>query len=157
MGNNKIYKVVIILLLTLNGASLGFIWWSFGKHQRHHEPRGPFMFIVRELKMTDKQQEEYTILRNEHHQKMVEIQQQTRNLRERLFISLKQANIDSANVAALSDSIAFNQRQSEIITFYHFKMVRAICTEEQKKKFDVIINDAIRMLAPPPPSQRHEQ
>jgi len=50
-----------------------------------------------------------------------------------------------------------------IKTFEHFKKVRALCNEEQKKKFDAIIKQAIGMMGqqqgrpqgPPPDGNRN--
>jgi hypothetical protein len=47
--------------------------------------------------------------------------------------------------------------KEELGTFYHFQKVRAICDEKQKKKFDEIIKEAARMMAPRRDGQRPPQ
>ena len=41
--------------------------------------------------------------------------------------------------------------QFELATFYHFQKTRSICTPDQQKKIDEVIDDALRMMAPKPP------
>jgi Spy/CpxP family protein refolding chaperone len=67
---------------------------------------------------------------------------------------LKTAVIDTVKVNELADSIVSIQKQIELVTFYHFQKVRAICTAEQQQKFDEVIDEAIRMLGPKPPPRR---
>ena len=74
-----------------------------------------------------------------------------RKLHDNYFNYLNQNNPDSAVVDSMATLMSHKRKQIEIQTFYHFSMVRTICTEEQKAKFDQIINDALRMMAPRPP------
>jgi hypothetical protein len=53
-------------------------------------------------------------------------------------------------------------RKQMYLTFRHFQQVRNLCNETQKKKFDTVIQQVLRMIAPPqgkpqgPPPRRGE-
>ena len=111
-------------------------------------PRGPGMFIVRELNFDDKQKEAFDKLKEAHHAKAMEIQDSLHTLKGQLFDGIPSGDMAKANAAA--DKIAAMQKQLEIVTFEHFKQVRELCNEEQKTKFDKIIGNVLEMLAPPP-------
>ena len=80
-----------------------------------------------------------------------EIQKGDRKLHDSFFDLLNQNDPDSAVIDSMASLIASNRKQIELLTFQHFSEIRKVCTEEQKQKFDVIINDALRMMAPRPP------
>lgn len=153
MNDSKFLKIAIVILLIINISTLAF--FSFRPHgPRPPHPgmgpgRGPFEFLVRELKMTDEQKSKYETLRDQHHEAVESLREQSHDMHKAFFDLINAEPIDSIRVKNLADSISENQKQIELITFYHFKEVRSICTPEQQKRFDVIIDDALRMLQPP--------
>ena len=50
-----------------------------------------------------------------------------------------------------ADNVAKNLEQLDLLTFDHFKQVRTICTSQQQKKFDEIIEDVLQMISSGPP------
>lgn len=150
--------VIIILLLLLNSATLAFMWMHhkhgptppFGAGMPPHGgPRGPGMFLIRELNFDDKQKQDFDKLREAHHQKARDIQDSLHTLKEKLFNGIPSGDMNVANTTA--DKIAAFQKQLELITYEHFKQVRDLCNTEQKQKFDKIITHVLEMMAPPPP------
>jgi Spy/CpxP family protein refolding chaperone len=154
MDNSKFLKTVIIILLLINIATLGFMWSNhFSQGAPPHMRVDTFMFLTRELQLDDKQKEQYEQLRNEHHRAAEEIQHKSRELHDALFKMLHAPSADSALVNHAVNDISANQQQLELLTFYHFQKVRAICSPEQQKRFDEVIQDALRMMAPKPPGK----
>jgi protein CpxP len=155
MANQRFYKILLVVLLILNITTLSYIWVN---KSGMNEQGGPhrldvFSFLCKELQFTEQQQGQYENLRNEHHQSIERIQQKATRFRERFFDLIHTSPTDSIQVKQLADSIASTQQKIELTTFYHFQKVRTICTPEQQKKFDEVIQDALRMMAPPPPPQ----
>jgi protein CpxP len=151
MENKKLLTFVVIGLLLLNLGTLAFLWT--GRDHPHGPPPphegGPALFLIHELGLNAEQQSRFEKLRDEHHQRMVQIQDSLHTLHETFFEGL------SATTPLQTDSIAglMGKKQSEIekLTFDHFRKVRALCTPDQQKKFDSVIEEALRMMAPPPP------
>lgn len=160
MENSRFLKIVIIVLLLVNISTLAYLW--MGRPHRM-PPGGPppredaFNYLRRTLNMDEQEVRQYEQLRDQHHEAIENIQRNARQLRERMFDMLNKPDADSLAVKAISDSIAATQQQIELITFNHFKQVRAILHPDQQKKFDEVIQQALRMMAPPqgppPPPQ----
>lgn len=148
MENLKFYKIAIALLLVLNIGTLTFMWM--------HRPlppdqRGPFQFLVHATGMDEVQQKSYAQLRDAHRAQVESFRAQNSDLRKQLFAQLAQHSSSDPIVLQLTDSIASVKRQEEILTYEHFREVRAICRPDQQSKFDAAIGEAIQSMVPPPP------
>ncbi len=155
MENSRFLKIVIVALLLLNLGTLSYLWMGrSGTQNGPHPPRQDvFSFLCRELQLDEQQVRKYEELRDEHHQGIEKIQHRGNQLREHFFDLLNVSPVDSNAVKQVADSIAATQKQIELITFYHFQKVRAILKPEQQKRFDEVIQDALRMMAPGGPPQ----
>ena len=111
-----------------------------------------FEFLTHELKLDPAQQEAYRKLRDEHRAGQREIQDNIRKAKDAFFALLQQPNVSDSLIQSYSArAVAADQKLDEF-TFRHFQKLRAICNAEQQKRFDEIIQDALRQMAPP----RHE-
>ena len=148
MNDSRFLKIVIVILLIINIGSISFMWLHHPPPPPMHE-RDALHFMIHELNLSDSQQSQFEKLKNAHHEMMDKLQEDGRGFHNRYFDLLHSA-ADSVTVAQMADSISSNQKQIELITFYHFKNVRAILTADQQKKFDELIGDALSRIAPPP-------
>jgi protein CpxP len=162
MKNTRFLKAGLVVMVLLNIITIAFLWMGNPSHgegpRGPHGPHddGPFQFLCDRLHLDSKQVTDYEKLRDEHHNAIEKYQDHSHELRNRFFALLQSANADSATIKQYADSIAMDQQQIELITFYHFKKLRAICTPEQQKTFDEVIGDALKMMSgpqhgPPPP------
>lgn len=155
MENTRFLKITIIVLLLVNIATLIFMLTGHKRHEGHippppHGRAGAFEFLTQELKLDEAQIKQFDEMRKQHHENVRNVQEKSRDLHHRFFDLL--ATSDSAGAVQLADSMAQIQKQIELLTFGHFKQVRDICKPDQQKKFDAVINEALRMMAPKPPS-----
>lgn len=164
---NKILTAAVILLLVINIGILGLLWFDRkpGHDKRipplenHHPPEGgtsnagPKDFIINELELSKDQISEYENLIEEHQSDMKKIREKIREKKEDLWNSFEKNSNDTAEAKRLASEIGADQNETELITYRHFQKVKNICTEEQKKKLDKIIKEALRMMGPqhPPP------
>jgi len=152
MESLRFLKIVIICLLVVNIGTLSFIWL----HHGHGGPPPPHGrgdvagFLTHELNFSPEQEKQFDQLREEHHHAMEKFQDEGRERHHQLFDLLHASTADSAAIQSAAKGIAENQSQIEVVTFHHFQQVRAICNPEQQKKFDEIIDEALRMMAPGP-------
>jgi len=151
MGNIKFYKTAVALLLLLNIGTLVFMW-------AHRPPppagAGAFMFLVKATNMDKAQIEAYEQLKTAHRVKMDAFRAQNGQLRGKLFELMSQHGSNDPAVALLMDSIASSRRQEEIVTYDHFREVRAICRPDQQAKFDAAIGEAVQSMGPSEPRRR---
>jgi hypothetical protein len=81
-----------------------------------------------------------------------------RSLKDQLFNQLKGPHISA--VDSLANAIGTLQAKLDLETFDHFSQLRAILTKEQAIKFDDVIQDVLRTMAPkqgPPPRDGNGQ
>lgn len=161
----KIKSLYIItgLLLLINVATLGFIWYTSFK-LRVEPPLNPprpdssNSFLADELRFTGEQAQKFESLKKEHRQGVQNIMLQTKGLKDQLFDCIKTG--DDVKAKELAQKLSENNKAMELLTYEHFKEVRKICSDEQKVKFDKILIELVRGLeaqSPPPQGERPPQ
>ena len=141
--NNTIATWIIGFLILANIATLGFFWIGHFKNQRDHSPKE---FLSKKLNFSKNQKEAYFNLAKEHNESAKTIRDQIKIDKENLFQLLKSDKINDSvrNDKALKVSTSI--QSLDILTFEHFRKVRAICTEEQKPKFDELIQKMVNAV-----------
>ncbi|MES2389413.1 MAG: periplasmic heavy metal sensor [Bacteroidota bacterium] len=151
-------KYIILVLVLLNLSTLGWLVFfrSPGNSGNRHE--SPAEYLTRELSLSPEQEEAYEEMRFHHHEAVEGFRRKAGGFRRSIHKILKGQALDSLRIIALSDSVGACQRNIELVTFYHFKEVRALCNAEQQQKFDSVIDEALQMMTPPhgPGPGRHE-
>jgi Spy/CpxP family protein refolding chaperone len=151
--NSKIVSWLIALLVVANITTLAFFWIGHFKNQKENSPKE---FLSKNLNFSKSQKNAYFILAKEHNESAKIIREQIKNDKESLFQLLKSDTINDSvrNDKALKVSMSI--QALDILTFEHFRKVRAICTEEQKPKFDELmqkmVNAVNQFQKGPPPS-----
>lgn len=153
-SKNKILVWAVIFLIIANVAVLATILIMHNK--QGHQRGTPADYLVKELDLNEDQQNKLHTLAKEHHEQSEKIKEQIKKSRENFFNLISQSkndsskNIDSLRLTFLSETTT-KLRELEQLTFDHFKQIRAICTPQQQKKFDEIIEDVLQMIASGPP------
>ena len=167
----KILTFIIIALLVLNFGTLAFMWLhkpphppEFDmmhqgpqgqerglEHDRMHDGHEPADFITHELNFNQQQQTDFEKLRKVHQDAMKQSHNDMKKNKDEIFGYISKGQNDSVKINQLADNIAKDQKQIELATYSHFQKVRAMCDDNQKKKFDEIIGEVLRMMAPPDP------
>lgn len=144
---NKILGLVVIVLLVANLVSL-VVFWLGSRRPLPGDGGDAASFIIKELQLDAKQQQTFLQLRTQHHEQVVELQDETRQAKDAFFNLLNKDSVTDSEVQAAAATIMQKQEQIDLVTFAHFKQLRAICTETQKKKFNVILREAIHIQSP---------
>ena len=141
--NNTMTPWIIGFLILANIATLSFFWIGHFKNQRANSPKE---FLAKRLNFSESQKNTYFNLAKEHNESAKTIRDQIKIDKESLFQLLKSDTISDSvrNSSALKVSISI--QSLDILTFEHFKKVRAICTEEQKPKFDELIQNMVNAV-----------
>ena len=162
-SRNKWGVMAFMFLIALNVATLATFWLLKEKSMAPRLALGSGVsdFLVKELEFDSVQKQKLVQLRENHQQQMMNIRKGNREVKDAFFDLLKQSDIaDSTVEKAAKASLMYNER-AELLTFRHFQQIRNICTEGQKKKFDDIIKEVLRMMAPsggpPPPRDGREE
>jgi len=153
MNEKTFFKLVIAVLVLLNLGTLGFLWMQ----KKNGPPGGPggdvVGFLTHELGLSPAQQNALVILRDDFRQKSRDVHEHLHTLHTPFFNLLKGDNPDTAQLRVVVDSMTVYHRQMEQLTFEQFKAIRGLCTPQQQKRFDEIIDETLRFIAPPPPGR----
>ncbi|HUS02243.1 MAG TPA: periplasmic heavy metal sensor [Chitinophagaceae bacterium] len=151
ISKNNLLIWSVILLVIANVAVLVTIWST---HRKQGPGRGtPADYLIKELNLNSDQQNKLRSLAKQHHEQSLKIREGIKSARHDLFKLLQQPAIDDSTKRSAADNVAKDLEQLDLLTFDHFKEVRSICTPEQQKKFDKIIEDVLQMIASGPPGR----
>lgn len=154
----RLWKWTVILLVLCNISLMVTIWVKPNMHAGR-KTESPRDFVIRNLKFSDDQVKKYDALISVHRSTMDRLRKESMDYRQQLFASLKNNGQNEISPDSLSQLIANNQKQIELVTYHHFAQVRGLCTNDQKETFDKIIGDVIKKMhgnqgnhqGPPPP------
>jgi periplasmic protein CpxP/Spy len=171
---NKVLYIVLAVLVLLNVVSLGSMWLmkckdrmppfgpggpgmhqQFGMHQQH-PGMPPFgdgkMFLAEELKFTPEQNEKFAKLRDEHFTSTRKLIEDMHKSMDDMMEQVKSKDGD-AKAEEYATKTSAIQKELQLSAYKHFKSIRDICDDKQKEKFDSILKDVTKMMAPqgPPP------
>ncbi len=149
LKNNKYIGWVVILLAILNVALLVFIWNGNNRLPRQPKNSGIRVFEER-LELNETQAKQLKQLRDEHFKTIQRLRNQTLETRKGLH-SLWAEDDASNKVTELTQRMGTLHAAIEKATFDHFAQIRAICSPEQQKIFDALIQDVLRQGERPGP------
>jgi len=149
-AKNKLLTWLVLLLLVANAATIAFFWMNKTKHLP--PPKGtPKDFLIKELQLDAKQQEQLEVFVKEHQQAARQLRVKIKEGKENFFALLKQPAVTDSAKNELSTVVSSYIRQLDILTLEHFQKVRSLCKPEQQAKFDQIINEVTTMIGQPRP------
>lgn len=176
MEKDKFLVVTVIILFILNLFTLGYVLYGRGEplipllgndgpgpeerfgemreiDRKGPDIRRPDMMIINRLKLDPEQVIKFEELKKEHRKQTEDLLFSGKKLRDEYFSLLKNEPPDTAAASRLLDQIALNQKELDRSTFSHFRKLRELCNADQKKLFDVFIEELAASLNPPPPKK----
>ncbi|NOT76159.1 MAG: periplasmic heavy metal sensor [Cyclobacteriaceae bacterium] len=150
IDKSRFMVFMIVALVLLNLGTLGVVFMNRPPHGGPgpgRSPEGPGMLLMDKVGFTEEQRAAYRLLMDEHRNLMHSSEDSIRFYKEQLFSYLPASNSTSAELSAVA--ISRLQKKIEMTTFDHFVKVRALCTPDQATKFDAIIQEVLKMMAPP--------
>jgi Spy/CpxP family protein refolding chaperone len=158
--------IVITALVLLNVGTLAFVLFS-----KPSEPPPPFplppgaghpqfdRMIVETLQLNYAQRQQFEMMKQEHHESMMKLDREYNEMLKDYLGLLKNVPVDQTTKDSLERKLSQIQVQKASITLDHFTKLRAICTPEQQSRFDSLIPELTRVIAPPqnmpPPPPRN--
>ena len=157
MNKQWIIGVVVVLML-LNVASIGFFWFKNGPKNEDHKLHEKLTdFVVHELSLDSSQQIRYQQLLKAHHEEMRAEDKLLRKAKDELFEHLNEEKYDSISVQKAADVVGKEEAKLNLITLHHFLQLKAICNKEQQQKLESLLKDILhRMRNSPPPPRRND-
>ncbi len=149
---NRFLIGVVALLVVANITSIAIFWLGkpSDKMPVHERGKGtPAAFLIRELNLDEKQQDQLEILREAHKQAVGPLREELGKNKQLFFELLQQTNITDSQKINAEKKVTAVTEKLDLLAFNHFYKVRNICSEKQKEKFDKIIMNVAQILGNP--------
>lgn len=146
---NKLLIGLLVLLLLANIVTIAFFWLGRPKHPAPGFAQSPATYLVKELNLNSTQEQQFMELVKEHQQHAEALRQQIKAAKDKFFKLLQQPSVSDSEKIRAVKSISSITEQLDLVTFDHFKKVRAICNPQQQQKFDSIIQEVLQMVGRP--------
>lgn len=136
----KILYTFFVVLLLINGVLLYML-----VQKSHKKENAKDHFLTKQLEFSEDQEERFRFLDHEHRKQMRFLDAQMRDAKEELFNSFSDTTFSPEAITARIGDLEI-KKERELYAF--FKQVRKLCTQEQAKKFDLIIKEALHKRGP---------
>lgn len=135
-------------MLVINGVLIVMLFSGRDKSQRPFERKGGFMEKVsNDLGLEEEQKTAYFEMAKAHRLRMRNIHARHRELMQSYFQYLKDPEINEEKIANTLEALVVLEEEKLLATYAHFNDLRGICTEEQKERFELIIDDLIKIFS----------
>jgi len=176
---NRFLYIALALLVLLNIVTLGSMWAMrfcgkpqppFGMHQppgmqppfgmQQHPGMPPMkdgrLFLAEELRFTPEQDEKFKKLRDEHFTTSRKLIEEMHKSMDNMMEQIKTKENNDSKAEEYASISSLKHKELQILAYKHFKSIRDICDDKQKEKFDSMLKDITKMMAPPgpPPPER---
>lgn len=148
-SKNKVLLLVIAILLVSNIVMLAFLFGSKEPKKTEQQQRpvgGISEYLKKDVGFTEQQSQQFEILRKEHRAKMQPIFEDLRKTKLDFYLRLNDSTLLNDSLFTTGRIIGDKQTNLDVQIFNHFRNVRALCTPEQRPKFDSLYPTIIKKM-----------
>jgi hypothetical protein len=146
----KILSILVVVLLVINITTIAGAWKLLNKvNNADANTSSAKNFLITKLEFDEEQQAQFETLRKAYFEQIAGLLASIQNEKSNMYTLLKSNNPDTALTYMHIARIMQQEERLERNTFEHFRKVRALCSDEQKQHFDVIIDQVLRMIMKP--------
>jgi len=139
---NKLLVLLVAILLVAN-LCLMLYFFVFKNHHEPEKSRPVSDFVQKELGLNAEQAEKFKQLRDEHKAAVKPVVDDMKRLKNSLYNLLQNPQANDSAAKAIAKQIGEKQQEWEMLIFYHFEKVRAICDSSQLPKLDTLLHRMI--------------
>lgn len=144
---NKALAWTIILLLVANLALLGYFAFFKGSGDKRARWKKPIVeFVEKKLEFTESQKKAFEEMRTVNKPRMTRLFEDISKAKDSLFQLVLVESLDDSLLYDRSLVIAEKQRAIELEYFRQYKNILAMCSPEQKAKFDTSFLPMVRKM-----------
>lgn len=147
MKSSRFYKIIIVLLVALNVATLGFMW--FGRPPLSHPPgKGPLLSEI--LQLEGEEKSTVNALEKRHHKEKHQLMEKDAELHQKMF-ELIGTDSDPSEIQKKLDA---NKSKIERMTFQFFNEIANNCSDAQEEELKKFIHHAMSRVRHNPPPRK---
>jgi hypothetical protein len=143
---NKFLVRIIVVLILLNLFSLGYLWWDKkerpgpGDRQPRKGKENSTQILRDKLGFTKAQEDAVYQLREDYIRKEEEITGLIRSQRDSMNVVMFHAESDTTFLKHIARRVADNEYRMELLRIGQAQKLKEICTEEQLREFQNLVN-----------------
>lgn len=152
-SQKKFLLRLVIILIVLNLALIGFFWWR--SSQAGKPPRPPRAgqrelsgILKKELNLSEKQTVDFNTIRAEFFEKEKILSEAIRSKRDSMNIMMFSKNANDEQLKSLATGVSEGEYKMELLRIEQASRLRSICTPEQLVKFETLVKEIIDYLKP---------
>jgi protein CpxP len=155
-SRNRSWAIAFLLLIAFNIATLATFWLVREKQPMPGpaQREGVVDFLVKELGFDSVQKQKLVRLRDEHQQQMMNVRKDNRAAKDTFFALLQKDTVTDSELEKAAQASTIADQRADVLTFRHFQEIRKLCTPEQQKKFNDVLEQVLRMIGPPQPGHQ---
>jgi hypothetical protein len=161
LSKNRVLTAGVLLLVILNIATLGTLWWQAARRPDIPPPGrfGPREIMEEKLHLSNGQKARFEGLRSEYQQASGHVVADLVASRRGLYSALRSGDTSAAPIVQEIERIGTLQKNLDLLTIRHFQAVRALCDDGQRVEFDRLMRDVFERAsggvppAPGPPAE----
>lgn len=147
--NKKTYIWTIVVLIVINIGTLISLW-TVNTNQESSQPvREEYFqnrthhFLCRELNLNDNQQKQFHTFGKEHFLESGKIMKNIQKEKERLYKEISTNTTNDEKINEIGNKIGNLYKERELQNFYNFRRMNSICTPEQSKQLNFLIDEML--------------
>ena len=154
---------LIVILVTLNVGAMSLLWLRGTRKpgpppppgRAPHDGVGSASLLKKELGLSDRQFENYLVLREQHKDETGRIRDEIYTLKKQMFNQLFEAEPDTVEVERIIQLLAEKEMTLERVTFAHLEDLKELCGQGQREKLQKLLDEFFRATGSPPQRSGH--
>lgn len=150
LSKSRSLVFIIAVLLLTNIAVLGyFLWFKKPHHFGGEGHRGITTALQKEVGFNEQQIAQYKEIKEKEWGTMKSMFLDIRRAKDSLFRLLHTEHVSDSIIDATAEVIAQKQKTLDLHAFNHFRQIRALCTTEQRPKYDSLVQQLVKKMGKP--------
>ena len=146
MKKETLLTTAVIALLLLNFGTLGFLLLRRPPHPPGEGPGPLDRHIVEQLRLDAAQARQFETLKQAHHEHILASDKAYRDALRNYFDLLRNDSVPIAQRDSLQAVLTRIQDERAAVTFQHFADLKALCTPEQKPRFEALLPELMQVI-----------
>lgn len=146
--NNKVLLIIIAALLLVNIGLLYFkVWKKVDAHKSTsvRRPQGGISSLLeKEVGFSKEQLAQYDQLRNKHFESLKPYFDDVRIAKDSLYRLISREQVHDSVIELYAEQVSENQKAVELKMFNYLKTIAALCTPEQRPKYDSLVQRLVK-------------
>ncbi len=157
--NRSLVFIIIVLLLTNIGVLGYFLWFKKPPQKPGNTDRQNWMInaLQKDVGFTDQQIAQYKELNDDHWKKIKPMFEDIRKSKDSLFKLLSDETVSDSVITLQAEVVAQRQKVIDLQAFSNFKKIRALCTPEQRVKYDSLVQRLMRKMGKAPKGEQKKE